>query len=333
MNESFFVTGATGFIGSHLIDLLSKKNYKITCFIENGADLKWIKRYIDSNAIDIFIGDCRNKVDLKRALTHNVDYIIHLAGITDSKNPEDYFNINYTGTKNLLEICLENNIILKRFVYVSSVAAAGPSRDGCIIKDEDAFKPITDYGKSKLEAEKEIKKFSTEIPYTILRPSLVFGPRNRGTIFSFFQFASYGLKPNIGEGLTNVIHVKDLANIILVSATSKITINKSYFIGETKQYSYSEIGDIIATSLGKKTISINFPRFSVLMAGAILGGISKLFGKYPVFDLRRAKDLKYRYWIYDVNPFFNDTGYKIKYPFTESVKETTEWYRKAGWLK
>jgi len=332
MVDKFFVTGATGFIGSHLIDLLSKRNCEITCFIQNETDLIWIEEHIKNNRIKLYYGDCRNKDDLRNALESNVDYIIHLAGIMNTKNPDNYYKINVGGTKNLLEILIERNLKIKRFIYISSVTSAGPSKNREIIIENCAFDPITDYGKSKLEAEKLIKKFLSIIPYTILRPSLVFGSRNKGTIFSYFQFASSRLKPLLGDGLTNVIHVKDLADMILISAFSDGTSGKSYFIGEDEQFSYREISDIITKAVGKRTITIRFPMFFVLIAGAILGGVSKITGKYPIFDLRRAKDLRYRYWIYDVSKFFTDTGYKIKYPFRKTAKETADWYKKMGWI-
>ena len=328
----FLITGATGFIGSHLVDLLVKKNFKISCFIQNGNDLHWIKDHVANSRIKLYYGDCRNKEDLENAIEDDVDYIVHLAGIMNSKNPKDYYEINVGGTKNLLESCKEKFLKLKRFIYISSVTAAGPSINGEVITEKDQFKPITDYGKSKLQAEGVIRGFSS-IPHTILRPSLVFGPRNRGTIFSYFQFASIKLKPLLGEGLTNVIHVKDLAEMILVSTSSNSTVNKSYFIGEHDQFSYKEISDIIVDAVGKPTITIRFPMFTIFIAGAILGGIAKLTGKYPVFDLRRAGDLRYRYWVYDVNPFFANTGYKIKYPLRETARETANWYKKMGWIK
>jgi len=323
------VTGGAGFIGSHLIEHLIENGYNITCLVRKEDDKRWIK---DKN-INLIYGDCTRKESLKNVISNDTDYIFHLAGIMRASDPQEYFKVNFEGTKNLVETCIEKRIKLKRFIYVSSVAASGPSGKNSILKETDKPRPVTDYGRSKAMSENYLREKSKFLPFTILRPTLVYGPRNYRTIFSYFKFVSKGLKPMIGDGRSNVIFVKDLARIMLISAKSQKTVNETYFLGEEKIYSFEEIADIIAQVMGKKPITIRFPIFSMFIIGALLQSYATLTRTQPLFDLRRAHDLKYRYWMCDTSKLVKHLGPLSLCSFREGVRVTVEWYRQEGWIK
>jgi len=323
------VTGGAGFIGSHLIDLLLEHKYKVTCLVREEDDTTWIK---DKN-INLVYGDCTEKESLKNAVNSDTSYIFHLAGIMRAPYPEEYFRVNFQGTKNLIETCIEKKVKLNRFVYVSSVAASGPSGKNSILKETDFPRPVTDYGKSKVMAENYLREKKELVPFTIIRPTLVYGQRNYRTIFSYFKFVSRGLKPIIGDGKSNVIYVKDLVRIMLITAKSKKSVNETYFAGEEKIYSFEEIADIIAQVMEKKAITIRFPLFSMFIIGALLQSYARITRTQPLFDLRRAHDLKYKYWMCDTSKLEKHLGPLNLCPFREGVRETVEWYMKEGWIK
>ncbi|MGQ9616929.1 MAG: NAD-dependent epimerase/dehydratase family protein, partial [Spirochaetota bacterium] len=323
------VTGAAGFIGSHVVDLLLEEGHKVVCFVMDGENLRWL----EGKDVIIVRGDCTDKVSIYSALDGNIDYIFHLAAVMRAKEPHTYFDVNYGGTKNLVESCIEKKLNLKRFVYTSSVAAAGPSGTSGRLRESDPCRPVNDYGRSKVSTENLLKEHGSIIPFTILRPSLVYGPRNRKTNFSYFQLVSWGVKPLIGEGFTNVIYVKDLARYLVLAAKSDRAAGQTYFVGEEKIYSYRELADTIASIMGKRTITLRVPMFALFFAGAVLGFLGRVTRTSPLFDLRRYSDIKYRYWMYDTSKIVKDLGYSPEYRLEDGIRETIEWYRTEGWIR
>jgi len=322
------VTGASGFIGSHLVEALLSEDFRVSCLIKENEPITWI----NPERVDIFYGDIARKDSLDPIFKNRFDYIFHLAGLMNARNPEDYYKINFEGTKNILDLCRKKAVDLKRFIYVSSVTAAGPCNE---LKPKDIDcqnNPTTHYGKSKLKTENYIINASP-VPFTIIRPALVYGPRNKRTIFSYFQFISMGINPIIGDGYTNIIYVKDLTEILIKAARSTKTKNRIYYAGERKIYNYLEIAKAIQNCIKKRTIPIKFPRFSIIGMGILIGALCKLLRKPPIFDLRRAIDLKHRYWIYNTGLLLKDIDYEPKYPLEKGIEETVKWYREMGWIK
>jgi nucleoside-diphosphate-sugar epimerase len=187
------VTGATGFIGSHLCEELAKRGYQVTCLVREKSNLKWIEN-ID---LKLIVGDCKSIDSLFHAVT-DIDYVFHLAGLTKACSKNDFFCANTEGTENLIKAVAEKNPKIKRFVYLSSLAAAGPSNNGSPLREDAEPRPVSSYGKSKLEGEKAVLKYKDLIPITILRPSAVYGPRDKD-LFVFFKMLKKGIFPYWGN--------------------------------------------------------------------------------------------------------------------------------------
>ena len=183
------VTGGTGFIGSHLTEALIRKGVQVRCLLRKTSDLKWLKGL----PIEFVHGDCNDKTSLEKAV-RGVDWVFHLAGVTKAIKEETYFEVNGLGTENLIHACLENNPRLQKFIYISSQAAAGPSRNGCNKKELDPCEPVSFYGRSKRVGEELVLTHAHELPVLILRPSAVYGPRDKD-IFAFFKCLSRRIKP------------------------------------------------------------------------------------------------------------------------------------------
>ena len=168
------ITGATGFIGSHLAEGLHKKGYSVRCLVRRTSNLQWL----NGVSIEYVYGDLFDEQILRQAVS-GVDYVYHLAGITKAKTKEEYYRGNHLATHNLLQAVLTTNPKLKRFVHVSSEAAVGPNTHDKPVNEQTPFHPITTYGKSKMEAEKECFALMDKLPITIIRPSVVYGPRDK----------------------------------------------------------------------------------------------------------------------------------------------------------
>ncbi len=186
------ITGATGFIGSHLAEELHRKGYKLRCLVRKTSNLRWLKHL----PIEYIYGDLFDAEMLRRSV-EGVDYVYHVAGVTKAKNREEYFRGNHLGTRNLLDAVREVKPDLKRFILVSSLAAVGPSLNGQPVDETTHYHPITSYGESKMEAEKECLQLTDSIPVTVVRPPAVYGPRDKD-IFAFFDTMNKGLQPMIG---------------------------------------------------------------------------------------------------------------------------------------
>jgi nucleoside-diphosphate-sugar epimerase len=323
------ITGGTGFVGSHLVDKLIEKGYDVRCFIRKSSNLRWLQ----DPKIELVSGSFFDQNSLKNAVT-DVDYIYHIAGAVMAKTPQGYFNSNHIGTKNLLEAALQNNKNLKRFVYVSSQTAAGPSYNGKPLKEDDEPHPITNYGRSKIAAEKEVMSHANDFPITIVRPSAVYGPRDEA-IFIYFKTVNSGLISLIGfnEKFVNLSHSDDIVRGIILAGESDKSINQTYFLASEKWYTWKEITDTMKKFCGRKTITLKIPHAVVYSIAAI----SQFFGlfskKGAVFNIEKARDFTRKYWICDISKAKNDLGFKQEVSLNDGIEGTFEWYRKNGWLK
>ncbi len=186
------VTGANGFVGSHLVDLLLQNNLIVRCITRKTSDLRWLK----DKPVEMFDGGLLDKENLKKAFK-DASYIYHVAGVVKAKTPEGYFNGNVETTKTLLEVASENSSSLEKFLIVSSQTVTGPSLDGKPVNENTECKPLTTYGKSKKTQEEVALSFTDKLPITICRAPAVFGERDT-EIFIYFQTFKQRINNNIG---------------------------------------------------------------------------------------------------------------------------------------
>ncbi|HLB24926.1 MAG TPA: NAD-dependent epimerase/dehydratase family protein, partial [Nitrospirota bacterium] len=181
------VTGGTGFIGSHLVEALLKKGYSVRCLVRDLAKQGWLAG-LD---VELVTGDCNEPATLEGAVD-GVDYVFHVAGITKAARGETYYSVNGEGTKNVA-LAAAGSAGLRKLVYVSSQAAAGPSRQGRPRKEDDPPGPVSDYGRSKLMGERYCLELADRVDLAIVRPTSVYGPRDRD-IYTFFRMVSRGYR-------------------------------------------------------------------------------------------------------------------------------------------
>jgi nucleoside-diphosphate-sugar epimerase len=322
------VTGANGFVGSHLVDLLLENNYIVRCITRKSSDLKWLK----GKDVQIFDSGLMDKDGLRKAF-QGADYIYHVAGVVKSKKPEGYFHGNVETTRALLETAIEFKDTIKKFLVVSSQTAAGPSYNGKVIKEDDPYNPITTYGRSKLAEEELAKSFMDRLPITICRAPAVFGERDT-EIFIFFRTFNKGLMTTIGfdKKLISLIHVNDLVKGFMLAAESEKSAGQTYFISSEKYYTWDEIGNITAKILGKNPVKIKVPHSIVYTIAAIAQFIAKFSSKPATLNLEKARDLTRNAWICDTSKAIRELNYHQSIQIEEGIKRTCEWYKQQGWL-
>lgn len=322
------VTGGTGFVGSHLVDLLLNKGYEVRCITRKSSDLKWLK----NKNVKIFDCGLYNKEALKEVI-READYVYHIAGVVKSKTKEGYFRGNVDTTRTLIEATLESNPNLKRFLVVSSQTVTGPSLDGKPVNEETECRPITTYGKSKLEEEKLVLSFKDKLPITICRAPAVYGERDT-EIFIYFKTFSKGLTTTIGfnEKKLSLIHVLDLVNGFYLAATNEKSKGQIYFISSEEFYTWPQINNITSRIIGKNPIVIKVPHFLVYTIAAVAQFAAMFSSKPATLNIEKAKDITQQYWICDTSKAVRELGYHQNISIEEGIRRTIEWYKKMNWI-
>ncbi len=317
------VSGANGFIGSHLVEALKKRGYSVTCLVRKTSNLNWL-RGLD---LEFVCGDCTEKESLYRAV-EGMDYVYHLAGVVRAVDRDMFYRVNFLGTRNLVEVCNKINRNMKKFIYLSSQAAVGPTNPN----GEGDCQPITDYGKSKLKGEFVVQSYSDRLPILIIRAPVIYGPRDKD-IYTYFKFLKRGIRPlpGKGEGHFNALYVGDLVQGMVLAAENENSSGETYFIADERSYSWEEASDIAAQVMGIKAIRINIPRW-LLLASAFLSELSAGITRRPVLiDRQKAKELL-NGWFCDITKAREHLGFKPRFSLEEGLRITAGWYKDNGWL-
>jgi len=316
------VTGATGFIGSHLCEELIRRGYEVTCLSRNTSNLNWIEN-LDFRLVK---GDCTLAESLLDAVG-GFDYIFHLAGLTKARSHDEFFCMNAKGTENLIKAIAERNPKVTRFVYLSSLAAAGPSKDGNPLREDSPPSPVSNYGRSKLEGETAVLRYGDSMPVTILRPPAVYGPRDKDFLV-FFKMIKKGIFPNWGKCYYSLLYVDDLIQGIIASAENKRAEGKIYFLSDSKVYTDEEIATEISSVLDVKVTRLRVPKF-VMPFLAFLG---EKIGERGIINRDKMKELRYSHWICDAKKAREEIGFLPKVGLKEGIKWTADWYTIHRWL-
>jgi len=322
------VTGASGFVGSHLVDLLLEKKYKVRCIIRKSSNLRWL----NGKDVELHICELTNKEGLRK-IFEGADYIYHVAGVVKSKKPEGYFAGNVETTKALLDVALEFKNIIKRFIIVSSATASGPSPINNPVSEDFPCKPITTYGRSKLAQEELAKSYMDQIPITVCKVAAVYGERDT-EIFIFFNTYSKGLMTTIGlnDKQVSLIHVNDVVRGLYLAAISDKAKGQIYFITSEKYYTWKEVGDATSKVMNKKSFKIAVPHFVVYTIAGIAQFFSMFSSKAATLNIEKAKDITRPAWISDYRKAYKDFGFKQEISLEEGIRRTVDWYKKVGWL-
>ncbi|MFQ5674408.1 MAG: NAD-dependent epimerase/dehydratase family protein [bacterium] len=323
------VTGARGFIGSHLVEFLLRKGYRVRCLLRKK---KGANKWLDPLDIEIVTGDLTRSESLRDAVK-DVDYIFHLAGSTKAYKRQDLFKSNFEGTKNIIGATLTFNRGLKRFVHVSSLAVTGPSKNREPVTEQDLPGPVSDYGKSKLAAEEAVLKSASELPVAIVRPPAVYGPRDRD-LLELFKYGKRGRRLEIigGTQTLSLVYVKDLVRGINMAAEKDEAMGQTYFICNDEIYTAETIGDLIAAAMDKNARPLRIPLALVYLVSAAGELYGKLTRRASLFNLDKYREIKQTNWICDNGKAKKELGFEIEFTLERGLRETADWYKRNGWL-
>ena len=319
------MTGGTGFIGSHLAEALLDRGVQVRCLVRKESDLKWLKGL----PIEMTFGDCRDRTSLREAVK-DADRVFHLAGITKAVKEKTYFEINASGTENLIRTCLENNPRLQKFIYVSSQAAAGPCRNGDKKRESDQCEPVSAYGQSKRMGEELALAHAHEIPLVILRPTGVYGPRDKD-FYTLFKWVSKRIKPCF-SGKVSLCYVQDVVQAILLAAESQTKSGEIFFLSDGTDYLMREVGDVFARTMGVSPLSIPIPKWLIFGIASLSEYLSALSGKPPLMSKGMAEQIVQKDWTCDITKAKTVLGFEPQYQLSQGARLTYQWYKNQKWL-
>lgn len=320
------LTGASGFIGQNLRRAL----------LDAGADVVAIRRGAspaaeEGRSVALDYDDVGGLTRLVRE--EKPDWVFHVAGATKGVTYEDFQRANVMPTKNLLTALLEAHREVKRFVLVSSLAAFGPSAPDRPHRESDAPAPIEHYGKSKLEAEDVVRAIGAALPWTIIRPSGVYGPGD-ADYFNLFKEIAGGRNVFFGnrERWFSAVYVDDCVRAIVGAALAESAIGKGYFVCDGRPITWGEFQQAIVEAHGKKVLTLNLPE--ALVGVAALGGelATRVDGKPRLFNRQKAKMGAQAAWTCTHDAAREDFGYVPEVPVEEGVARAYRWYREHGWM-
>jgi nucleoside-diphosphate-sugar epimerase len=310
------------------VEALVQRGFRVRCLVRSKSHLTWVKGL----PVDIIYGDCREKDSLRPGVK-DVDLVFHLAGATRAIDARTYFEVNALGTENLVRACLEHNTRIQKFIYLSSQAAAGPTRDGGKKKESDHCAPVSPYGMSKRRGEELALSQAHELPLLILRPAAVYGPRDKAFLF-LFQCLAKRIKPSFSGGAQrlSLCSVQDLVGAILLAASTRTQSGEIFFLSDGQDYRMEEISDIFAQAMKVTAFRLPLPPPVLFGIAAVGQYFAKVSGKPVLISRGRAEEMIQPNWLCDITKARTLLGFEPQISLARGAKLTFDWYRKENWL-
>ena len=317
------VTGATGFVGSHLVEAL----------LRNGAEVTALARSPDKAAmlsalgVQVIAGHLHDQPALAQA-TQGQDIIYHVAGAVAARSEVEFLRANRDGTRNI--VAAAEAAEMPRFVLVSSLAAGGPSPRGLPFDGSEAPRPVTAYGRSKLAGEQVVS--ASRLPWSIVRPPIVYGPRDR-EVLKVFRVVRLGIAPVFGDGAQELsaVHAADLATA-LIAAGQAVKPGRIYNACHPEIFTSAEFSRAVGAAMGRSVSTLRIPR---LLGRAILSVTevsARVAGQTTILTTDKANEFFQAAWTGDPAPLMRDSGWRPTYDLRSGLDDTYQWYRQAGWL-
>lgn len=327
VGKTAFVTGGTGFIGSHLVEALLERGYsEVRCLVRSAP--KWLNG-LPIVPIRATLMDQNTIEDAVRG----VDYVYHLGGVTRARTFEALYEGNVAATLNLLNAVRVTNPDIKKVCVTSSLAVVGQAPATGKANESTPLQAISRYGRSKASMEHEVwQGFGSTLPIVMIRPSSVYGPRDRD-IFVFFLSVRRGFCPIlVGDAGLTLVHVSDLVRGIIDSTESERTRSETYFIGNDAPVTWQALRESVQKALGTRALTVPLPRILVMPIGAVSEFAGRMVGKYPPLNVEKAREILHAAKICSSAKARQDFGYEARMPLDEGVRQTIAWYRNRSEL-
>lgn len=318
------VTGATGFVGRHLAEALLRRGDAVRCLARSTARAA----ELEEAGAALVPGSLEDETALV-ALVDGADVVYHVAGLVAAGSEAELLRVNRDGTARLARAAREAGV--ERLVLVSSLAVTGPTSSGQPLDETAAERPLTPYGRSKQAAEAALR--AAGVPFTILRPPAVYGPRD-AQFLRLFRLARLGLGPLPGDGRQELtlVHARDLAEALIAAAESPATLGRVYHAGHGKPVTQRGLVEAIGRAVGRRVLLLPLPRGLVRALLALSGAAARAAGRSTLLSSDKAEELLAPAWTCSSEALARNAGWRARIGLEEGLAETARWYRQAGWL-
>lgn len=332
MNK-ILITGASGFIGSFIVEEALRQDMEVWAAVRPSSSRRWLA----DSRIHFIELDLSSPARLKEQLEgRTFDYVVHAAGATKCLNKEDFRRVNYIGTKNLADAIIALDMPIRRFIFISSLSVFGAIREQQPyhdITENDVPRPNTAYGRSKLEAERYLDSIGNDFPYIVLRPTGVYGPREK----DYFMMArSIAAHTDFAVGFRRqditFIYVKDLVQAVFLALDRGMS-GRKYFLTDGSVYSSADFSNLIRRQLGNPwVLRVTAPVWLLKVVAAVSEHVGRISGKAVTLNTDKYNILRQRNWRCDIEPAMDELGYHPHYKLDRGVAETMAWYKDNNWI-
>lgn len=321
------VTGASGFVGSHIVDELLRQGARVRCLLRPTSSRRWL----EGKEVGFAGGDVCHPEGLDAAVA-GADWIIHAAGLTHAPNAAEFHRANVLGTELILAAALRASPAPRRFVYISSQAAAGPSRNGAPVTEAMEPRPVSTYGNTKLAGETLVMRAADRLPVVSIRPPAVYGPREKA-LLRYFRAVKCHIRPHLGGPKRfSLVYAEDLARAVWAALAQEPAVGKIYFVAGPELTSYEEVGSAITRAMGTWAVRVKVPGF-LLQAGALAGElVGAVTRTEPFLSREKIHEITAGDWIISSQKIRAELGWAPAVSLDQGARDTALWYRNAGWV-
>ena len=324
------LTGANGFVGSHVADLLAARNIPAAALLRPGSSRALLAGALPQ--LELRTGTLEDPAALDQALA-DITHVIHCAGATKARDEAGFLAVNATGTRHLVDAVNRRGPAIARLILVSSLAAAGPGTATHPRTEAAPPAPVSAYGRSKLAGE-EVVRTGCQTGWTILRPPAVYGPRD-AEFLRLFRAARNHLRPRFGGGhqQLSLVHVGDLAAVIVATLTLPAADRATFFVGSPEVVTARVLTEQVAAAVGTWSVPLPLPQATLWAACQWAELVSRITGRPDVLSARKYPELIAPGWVCAVGELTRRLGLACPTPLSAGLASTRDWYQRAGWLR
>jgi nucleoside-diphosphate-sugar epimerase len=322
------LTGASGFVGSHILDSLRARGISTAVLLRPTSSRQFIETHLPK--LDVRTGSIGDPQSLAAAM-QDVTHVIHCAGATKALHLSGFYEVNHIGTRNVVDAVNRQEGRIQRLVHISSLAAGGPAVPDKPAREGDPPRPISEYGKSKLAGEQEVSRCQSE--HVILRPPAVYGPRDDGFL-PFFKAINAHVLPRFGSGslALSFVYVKDLAEAVVACLTHAAAAGKTFYVASPDITNSHALAGEIAAQMKTWTVTVPLPTAALWPICQVREAVSRLTGKPSLLSRQKYVELSAPGWVCDPARLRKELGIVCPTNLKDGIAATLAWYREHGWL-